>query len=389
MMMRLCYLAHPRSIHTRRWLEYFVRRGHEVHLLTFYTDFPSIEGVKTHPILPSCLSGIRRGRGWLALLFPWRIRQLIRTIAPDVLHAHFISFYGWMAAMSDFHPFVLTIWGSDLLVDNGAADRLLRYWLIPFTLREADLVTAVSQNLLTVASQHTDHPINGHVIRIGADLSDFNPSSDAKLWKVRLELNEGHPVILSPRVINPLYNIHTIVAAIPHVLEQIPDALFVFKDNVSIGQEYESYRLRVRQMITEMKIEKAVRFVGEVPYHEMASFYRLADVVVSVALSEGFPATVFEAMACGVPMVVGKIPQLAEIIADGENALTVPVEDPQQLAEAIVRLLRDEALRQKMIAANLALVKERGDFQAEMGRMEKLYEKLLPQDVGQTLRDGN
>lgn len=371
--MRLCYIANPRSPHTRRWLEYFVRQGHEVHLLTFYRDFIPLEGVKSYQILPSSLNKIKRGRGWLALLFPWRIRRLIQTINPDMLHAHYIGFYGWLAALSGFHPFVLTMWGSDVFLAHKGMQKILSYWLTPFALKKADLVTAVSQYLLTTARRNIDPSLIGHVIRIGADLNNFNPSADVKLWKTQLQLGDN-PVILSPRVFAPVYNIHMIVAAIPYVLEQIPEAIFVFKDNTSTGKG--SYRARVRQIITDMKLGQAVRYVGEVPYNEMGAFYRLADVVVSVPFSDGLPVTVLEAMACGVPLVLSRLPQLEELITAGQNALTVPAEDPIQLAQAIIRLLEDKTLRQNMVAMNLALIKTHGDFDAEMKKMEKLYEEV-------------
>jgi glycosyltransferase involved in cell wall biosynthesis len=102
----------------------------------------------------------------------------------------------------------------------------------------------------------------------------------------------------------------------------------------------------------------------------------MANVVVSVTLSEGFPVSIFEAMACGVPLVLGKIPQLEELLTQEQNALFVPKQDSKQLAKAIIRLLKDETLRQNMIIANLDLVKKYGDFHAEMKKMEQLYKKI-------------
>ncbi|MFN8455094.1 MAG: glycosyltransferase family 4 protein [Anaerolineae bacterium] len=376
--MRLCYLADPRSTHTRRWLDYFVSRGHEVHLLTVHPYFSPLAGVKAHRILPlpPALKNMQRGHGWLALLFSsWRINSFIRTINPDVLHAHFAKYYGWLAALSGFHPWVLTVWGGDIIADQGAF-QLAGKWLTPFSLKKADLVTAVSQHLLGVARQYMNPATDGYVTTIGADLANFNPTVDATAWREQLGLGL-QPVVLSPRSFTPLYNIHTIVAAIPHVLAQVPEALFVFKENSSAG--WEAYREQIRQMVSDLKVEGAVRYTGEVPYQEMAAFYRLADVVVSVPLSDGLPVTVLEAMACGVPLVLSRLPHLEKLFVDGQNALTVPAQEPQQLAEAIVRLLHDKPLQQQMITNNLALVKAHGDFQAEMQKMEKLYERMAGQ----------
>ncbi|GAB4407448.1 MAG: glycosyltransferase [Anaerolineae bacterium] len=373
--MRLCYLADPRNTHTRRWLDYFVRRGHEVHLLTVHPHFSPLAGVKAHRILslPPFLKTMQRGHGWLALLFSsWRINSFIRAINPDVLHAHFAKYYGWLAALSGFHPWVLTVWGGDILADQGAF-QLVGKWLTPFSVSKADLVTAVSQHLLGVARQYMKPTTEGYVTTIGADLANFNPTVDATPWREQLGLGL-QPVILSPRSFTPLYNIHTIVAAIPYVLAQMPQALFVFKENTSAG--WETYRDQIRQSVSDLKVEQAVRYAGEVPYQEMAAFYRLADVVVSIPLSDGLPVSVLEAMACGVPVVLSRLPHLEKLFVEGQNALTVSAQEPQQLAEAIIRLLNDQTLRQKITANNLELVKTVGDFQAEMQKMEKLYERV-------------
>src|SRR5262245_31758707 len=131
--MRLCYLADPRSIHTRRWLDYFVQRGHEVHLLTAHTEFPFLDGVKVYPILalPPFMKNLKRGQGWLAFLVSsQRVRRLLQAIAPDLLHAHFIKYYGWLAARSGFHPLIITAWGGDILAEQGAFS-LGGRWLTP------------------------------------------------------------------------------------------------------------------------------------------------------------------------------------------------------------------------------------------------------------------
>ena len=367
--MRICYLGNLRDIHIRRWLEYFVNQGHEVHLLTNYTS-PSLKGVKIHLILPDFLRPEWNKRAVLSSL--WYTHRLIKEIQPELLHALYLIPYGWIGAISGFHPLVVTLLGGDIMPERGA----LKFpWnlLTAFTLKRADLVTGNSPILLTVAERYMKPTTKRRIIRIGANLNHFNPSVEIGTWKIQLDLID-RPVIFSPRRFHPICNIQTIVAAIPQVLEQIPNACFVFKDKL-VGSD-EPYQAQIREMITEMEIDKAIRYVGEVSYYEMAQLYRLADVVVSVALSEGFPVSVFEAMACGVPLVLGKIPQLEELIVDEQHTLFVPTQDPDKLADAIIRLLKDKTLRQEMITANLALVDAQGNFDAEMAKMEEIYQQI-------------
>jgi glycosyltransferase involved in cell wall biosynthesis len=129
-------------------------------------------------------------------------------------------------------------------------------------------------------------------------------------------------------------------------------------------------------MIAERSLQDVVQIVEEIPHAEMPSLLRSADVVVSVSLSDGFSVAVLEAMACGVPLVLSRLPHIDELIVDGTNALTVPATDPVMLADAIVRVLNDEALRASIISANLDLVRTHASFQTELEKVESLYERI-------------
>src|SRR3954468_12821375 len=101
--MRLCLLADAASIHTRRWAEYFAGRGHEVHLLSMRAAFYA--GVKIHQMRPP----LGRGGYFLAALVA---RRVVRALAPDLVHAHYASSYGLWGALADYHPLILSVWGS-------------------------------------------------------------------------------------------------------------------------------------------------------------------------------------------------------------------------------------------------------------------------------------
>ena len=114
--MKICYLADAKSIHTIKWVEYFAKRKHDVHLISFRESY--IPGVKLHPIhikVPHSTSPTSSTFAKLGyLLYPQKVKSMIREIAPDILHAHWASSYGLMGACASFHPFVLSTWGSDI-----------------------------------------------------------------------------------------------------------------------------------------------------------------------------------------------------------------------------------------------------------------------------------
>jgi hypothetical protein len=113
---RICYLANASSVHTHRWVRYFVEREHEIHLITF--ENAHIEGTTVHvlklPVLVRCAAFP------LKMASIYRIKSLIKRIKPYLLHAHYVTNYRLFGALCNFKPFIITAWGSDVLIDPSA-----------------------------------------------------------------------------------------------------------------------------------------------------------------------------------------------------------------------------------------------------------------------------
>ena len=363
--LRLCYIANPNSIHTLRWLRYFVEVGHEVHLIPDRVPRSQLEGIKLHPLSRLWDLPKLRYAAW-----GLQARRLVRTIRPDILHAHQAISAGWIGAATGFHPFLITSIGSDLMVFpyGSRFNRLLTR----LTLGRADLVIAVSRDLRRKAVALGVHQDKLEVVRLGTDLDAYHPEGDTGGLRKALKL--GHsPVILSARAMSPIYNQLVVARAIPLILGEVPEAKFIFwRYNVDQG-----YLEDVEGLIRKSKLGEAVRFVGPLSsYVEGADYYRLAEVMVSVPSSDGSPLTVSESMACGTPVVASDLPSVRESIGHNENGLLIPVGDPEALAAAVVRLLGDPELRRKLRQKGLAFVREHGDHQKNMARVEEIYQRL-------------
>src|SRR5207237_7323337 len=113
-----------------------------------------------------------RGRGLMRLANAMRYRRaglgrVVRGIAPDVFHAHFVVEHGFYGAMVGFHPYVVTAWGSDVLVEpeRDPVSKLIAKW----TLRRADAVTSndgyMAEGLIALGGRREE----AHVITAGAD----------------------------------------------------------------------------------------------------------------------------------------------------------------------------------------------------------------------------
>ena len=260
--LRLCVIADPNSPTTGRWLKYFVECGHEVHLITISESRSVWEGVTYHHLLLPIFRSAKRWKKWIALLHLPRLRRLIEGIQPDLLHAHYLNLYGWLGGLSGFHPFVISLWGSDVHFAYHGRQGWISKYLSPFALNNADLVTSASKFLAESARQQIARfNADCQVVYVLPDLRLFYPGCQSNVWRQRLKL-EGCRVIFSPRWLRPIYNIETIVKAMPQVLSQIPEARLVLNTKYPPGDE--TYATEIKEMIRSRRLDYAIIPIDEV-----------------------------------------------------------------------------------------------------------------------------
>jgi glycosyltransferase involved in cell wall biosynthesis len=368
--MRLCFLANPNSTHTRRWVDWFRRQGHATLVIANHPPelpWPEVE-----------LAALQSGQTASWLKYPEWLAQTRRAIQgwqPDILHAHQVASAGWLGAFSGFHPFVVTPWGSDLY-EQPRQSRLAA-WLAGYVLRRADWVTADSQDLLELAARFGASRNRASLVQWGVDLDIFHPASavcpGCQQLQRALDLH-GQQVVLSPRGMQPIYNLERIIATIPAVLQAKPGAVYLLRDYIATP----GYRARLEEQAARLGVSHAIRWLGVIePWEETVHCYHLADVAVSIPASDATPVSLLEAMACGVPVIAGDLPSLREWITPGENGVLVDPEDVEGLTQAILSVLHDPGLRGKFYARNRRLLQEKADHQAEMKKMDALYRKLV------------
>jgi len=377
--MRICYLADGRYIHARRWLRYFSAHGHEMSLLSFapmtqqHVDAVEETGARYLGELgPFYLK-----RFWSTAAQLLRLRSLLRKEKIDVLHSHFVGVNAWYGALSRFHPNVITVMGGDILGDDWKPGPDIRERrLTPFALRNADLITCWSNNLIPVVRRFSGPKVPIEVVHGGVELERFFPAPRPEYLLERLQLPNAARVVLSPRLMRPLYNLDQIAKAVKQVCAAVPNTYFIFavlpeaKDCV--------YEERVRDILSRDSTTDRVRFVGAIPHAEMADYYRLADVTVSIPSSDGTPMSVLESMACGTPVLVSRIPNYdTHYIEQDKTVLMADPADADAVAEALIRLLQDRSLARAIASEAEQRVRTTGSYESQMAKMNALYEGLM------------
>ncbi len=367
--LRLANIGDPNSVHVRRWMAFFVERGHDVTLL---------EGFGT-PIRAGLDSRIRvvrfiAGRSRIPGLGSWRTRRALRgalaRIGPDVLHAHFVRRFGWQAAAAGFHPFVVSGWGSDVLVASLRTPRVR--WRDRRTLRSADVVTVTNTFMAEAIIRNGARADRVELIQHGVDTARFRPGPPSPAFLERHGL-AGRPVVLSPRAIRPLYRHATILTAFARL---DADALLV----MSALDADAGTLSAVRRQAAELGVTDRIRILERIEPDELPDAYRAASVVVSVPETDSLPLTIQEAMASGTPVVAGDLPPIRAVLEPIVPEALVPIGDADATAAALRRALElQPAARASAAAAMRAWVVQVGDYTTNMTRMEELYRRLVDQ----------
>jgi glycosyltransferase involved in cell wall biosynthesis len=345
---KIATLGNAAVIHTRRWVECFRARGHEVRVWSLE---PAAEGWDAHVLPRAPLPGFLR----YGLATP-ALTQALARFQPDVVDAHFVPNYGVMAALSGFHPFSITAWGSDLLID--APRDVLQRARARFVLTRADLVLADSNNLAAAARQHGADPARVHAIPWGVEIERF------------AALPAREPGLLfGARMHEPVYDIPTLIHGVRPVLARDPHARLVLAGDGSLRAEHE-------RLAGELLPRDRVQFVGLLAPHELANWLGRAEVYLSSSWSDSTSVTLLEAMAAGAVPVVSDIDGNREWLADGDGARLFAPGDAAAMTRAIEQVLDDTAWAASARARNRAVIEARGVWNTNMGHIEALFEAL-------------
>jgi glycosyltransferase involved in cell wall biosynthesis len=257
---------------------------------------------------PDGIPAALRAQPWRIALLPaflWAFRRAARHRArdADLVHAHWLGAGAVAATMRT--PFVLQVWGTDLVLARKAP--LVAQWI----LRRARLVVAASEALAADARA------------LGAREVRVIPSGVAVPEEVGTPEEPAH--VLYVGRLSPEKGIATLAEAAAGL------PLVVVGDGP------------LRELLPQAG--------GFVPPAELGPFYERAAIVVAPSLREGYGVVAREAMAHGRPVVASAVGGLAEAIEDGVTGLLVPPEDPPALRAALERLLADAELRQRLGAA--------------------------------------
>jgi glycosyltransferase involved in cell wall biosynthesis len=285
------------------------------------------------------------------------IFKMSNVIKADIYEAHTVSGYGFLKALNRSKckkPFIQTIHG--VLLDEYIKSFKTSYptprtklsRIFMYKLANIEKILAENATLIVTVSKYSFskivqlYNVDAAKIRIipnGVDVQIFKPNINSKLLRREFGLNDK-PCVLFVGNLIPRKGVHFLLEAAKHVLRENNKVKFLIvgegplKKHL-IGQSKKS------------NIYKNFLFLGNVPDHLLSLLYNCADVFTLTSIQEGQGISLLEAQASATPVVAFDIGGVNEIVVNKKTGLLVKP-DGYELADAILKLLSDEVLREKM-----------------------------------------
>jgi len=371
---KVCYVAsHARPTdgwgrHTVEVIRGARARGVDPILITLSPDLdPALAGIEHHPILPPLFE--RRFETPRSLLYAPRLRRILQGC--DIVHCT-VELYAPLVSLARPRgvPYVQTAHGTWAV--RPLLSRRQRPLFAP-AFRRADRLLPVSRFTRDWMARLIDLPPT-EVLSGGVHVADFARPVDAPLpgWAA-----EG-PIVLSVGGVKARKGFHVALEAVARASERVPGVHYVV---IGGTESSPGYVEGLRALAESHGMADRFHLLGRRASGELAAWYQRADVFALLSINqgasfEGLGLVFLEAGAAGTPSVGTLKCGAEEAIADGVTGLLVPQGDAEAAADALVRLLSDDALREKMGRAARERA-ERMSWDAYCDRLVAIYGELL------------
>lgn len=356
--MKICYLSDINSSHTQKWCKYFLQQGYEVSVISLRKgEYP---GVKVYDLELS--KDVSRKKSILGKFEYIKrvglVRKIINEIKPDILHSHYASSYGLLGSLANYHPYIISIWGSDILI--FPKEGLIQRGIIKYNLKNADRIFSTSKYMKDEANIYTNKHID--ITPFGIDFNIFNDKKTRRNDKI--------------------------IIGIVKSLEMVYGIDYLIKAFAKLVNTYNTYNLELRilgegtelnflkKLVFKLNVENRVKFIRTRDEYGVSEFYNDIHIAAFPSLSEGFGVAVLEAQACGIPVVVSNIKAFEETTIPRITSLICEKANEQSLFEALEKLVLNSKLREEMGKNAVCFVNDNFDINEIFKDVEIIYKQI-------------
>jgi glycosyltransferase involved in cell wall biosynthesis len=361
---KILFLSDINSSHTQKWALGMASAGFKVGIFSLSKaeiDWFSKKGIfvfdQKNKMQQNDYSEVTK----ISYLFQIsRLKKVIKEFAPDIIHAHYATSYGLLGALSRFHPFFISVWGSDVF--EFPRRSFLHRLLLKYNLEKADRIFSTSRIMAERTMEYTGKKIE--VIPFGIDTNLFSPVSK--------HVHENEIVIGTVKSLEKIYALDVLIHAFAMCKKHLPQQNLKL---LIVGDGTE--RKKLEALVIDLSLAGHVEFKGRVPHEAVVDYYHRFDIFVNISRFESFGVSVLEASACGLPVLLSVAGGLEEVGVQDSTCLFVKPGDVDATAHALMSLVQNRKLRDKLGQGGRKFVEENYDIQHCIEKMKAVYESNL------------
>jgi glycosyltransferase involved in cell wall biosynthesis len=316
-----------------------------------------------------------------------QIARAIRQRGADIIHIH--NLFQLVPAVRSANPSAKIV----LHMHCEWLSQIARTIIAP-RLAQTDMVIGVSNHITDkVRRRFPEHAARCRTVYNGVDIDAYSaPTSHSS------RASDDSKRLLFVGRISPEKGVHLLVEALARIESSCSNVtldilgpfapvplnfLIGLSDDphvASLATFYsgpQNYLDQIKAQIAAASLSNKVRLLGGRSYRETAAQYGNADIFMMASYSDAFPLPPLEAMASGLPVVAPRVGGIQEQVLDGTTGFLCDVGRPDLLADATIRLLRDDTLRTAMGAAGRRRAVDTFSWDRIIERLEDSYRELL------------
>ncbi|PWA07224.1 glycosyltransferase family 4 protein [Flavobacterium psychrotolerans] len=290
-----------------------------------------------------------------------KIKKIIASYKPEMVIAERTTSYGFLAVLTGIKPVVIAQQGITDLWPSSSILLPLKRKIQDYAFKKADLIHAWGP-VMTVSMRKAKVDMNKVlVLAKGIDLSAFENKNTASISKINA---------IVTRSLSPEYRHDVIIKSFAILHGKGFDfELTIVGDGVQLST--------LKELAKTLQIDTKINFTGKIPNTQLPQLLQQSNFYISMPITEGVSASLFEAMATNCYPIVTDIPGNQSWIRHRENGQLIAVDDYKMLASELIWAKENPALRNEAIEKNRKFVEENADYKINMKIIADRYHELI------------
>lgn len=305
----------------------------------------------------------------ISLAYIWAVYKQVKDFRPDIINIHYVvpgGFAAFLVGKFAKVPVVISLIGRTDVLENSNIYFRNQPNYFQKILDIASYVLPISK--YTIGSYSGKTPVE--VIPYGVETSRFDPDKNGDRIFKKYNIDTSKTVLFTLQRLVKVKRVDLIIKSFKHILESGADVLLIIGGN---GPEKDN----LENLVKKLNLTKNVIFTGYIYEKDTPKYFASSDIFVFASADETFGIVLAQAMAASLPVVAIRSTAVPEVVVDMETGILVNSNDPKDFAKAVLRLISDPRLREKLSENSRKKAIENYDWNIITDRYNKVFKKVL------------